>query len=136
MEWEEKKEDEVIEFSHVWVDFDFVKTMGMELAAGRDFSKDMGNDSTGVILNEAAIKAMGMEDPIGKRFNAFGRGDGQIVGVIKDFHSNDMFSTIHPLLVVLDYEHYSMYVRTAPGVAQPATSSCFKTKPVVPTCSR
>lgn len=126
MEWEGKKEDQVIEFSHVWVDFDFVKTMGMELAAGRDFSKDMGNDSTAVLLNEAAVKAMDMEDPIGKRFNAWGRGDGQIVGVIKDFHSNDMFSTIHPLLVVLDYGHYSMYIRTAPGKTKEALAAVEK----------
>lgn len=126
MDWDGKKEDEVIEFGHIWVDFDFVKTMGMELADGRDFSKEMGNDSANVILNEAAIEAMGMENPIGKKFNAFGRGDGQIVGVIKDFHSSDMFSTISPLMIILDEWHSSLYIRAAPGKTQEALAAVEK----------
>ena len=126
MEWEGKKDGEVIEFNHLWVGFDFVKTMGIELAMGRDFSAEMGNDTSNVLLNEAAVRAMGYENPIGKKFDAFGRGDGQVIGVVKDFHSGDMFSAVSPLLVILDYGHQAMYVRTAPGKAKEALAAVEK----------
>ena len=125
MDWDGKKEGEIIEFNHIWVDFDFVKTMGMELAAGRDFSKEMGNDSINLLINEAAVKAIGWEEPIGKKFSTF-MGDGEVVGVIKDFHSNNVFTTVAPLLVVLNQVHDAMYIRTAPGKAQEALAAVEK----------
>ncbi len=127
VEWEGKQEGQSIEFNHIWVDFDFVETMGMELADGRDFSKAMGNDSANVLFNEAAIKAMGLEDPIGKKFKLWDDyKDGEIIGVIKDFHSGDVFSSVAPLMVILSDEHHALYVRSALGKVQESLAAVEK----------
>ncbi len=113
MEWEGKKEGEEIEFSHLWVTYDFIETLGMELMDGRDFSPDFGTDSSAFLVNEAAIKAMGLENPVGSAFNGFWIEDGKIIGVIKDFHSGSIYNSIDPLIVIMDEEPYQMYIRTA-----------------------
>jgi ABC-type antimicrobial peptide transport system permease subunit len=79
------------------IDYDYLKTLGIQIAAGRDFSEALGGDSTGVILNESAAKKYGFADPIGKRIYRFGFTPDRsvdpnnvetftIVGVVKDFH--------------------------------------------------
>ncbi len=52
------------------VDYDYINTMGMTLAKGRNFSKEFGTDSSAVILNEQAIKTLGFSDPVGKKYTA------------------------------------------------------------------
>jgi putative ABC transport system permease protein len=55
-------------------DFDFIKTMGMQIVTGRDFSRDVPSDTTfSVLVNEAMVKRMAWENPIGKKF-VFGNG--------------------------------------------------------------
>ena len=71
------------------VDYDYITTLGMELVAGRNFSKDFGTDSSAVILNETTAKSLGYDDPIGKPvYSAWNQQTRKytIVGVVKDFH--------------------------------------------------
>lgn len=64
------------------VDYDFLNTMGIELVKGRSFSRDFKSDiEYSFILNESAVKALGMDDPIGKKVS-----DGTVIGVVKDFN--------------------------------------------------
>ncbi len=59
-------------------DYDFIKTLGMHVVQGRDFSRDVASDTLdAVIVNEAMVKRMGWKDPIGKKFlfNPNGEGD-------------------------------------------------------------
>jgi len=82
----------------IWsIDYDYLKTLGMEITAGRDFSEAFGADSSAVILNESAAKNFGFNNPIGKRIYRFGFTPDQsvdpnnletftVVGVVKDFH--------------------------------------------------
>ncbi len=84
-----------------YVDFDYLKTMGMELAQGRDFSPSIASDTvTSVIINQAAVKEFGWQDPIGKQFKA---GDEQenysVIGVVKDFHFYSFRQKIEPLIM-------------------------------------
>ncbi|MCK5469616.1 MAG: ABC transporter permease, partial [Cyclobacteriaceae bacterium] len=113
MEWEGKKEGEVIEFSHLWVTYDFIKTLGMELADGRDFSPEFGMDSSAFLVNEAAVQAMGLENPVGSKFNGFWIEDGRIIGVIRNFHSASIYNPVDPLMVIMDSEPYQIYIRAA-----------------------
>jgi putative ABC transport system permease protein len=88
----------------VWkVDDQYIPTMGMELARGRNFSKTLATDSNSVILNESAAKILGYDDPIGKKIytiadyetgalSAF-----QIIGVVKNFHFQSLKENIGPL---------------------------------------
>ncbi|GAA4446928.1 ABC transporter permease [Nibrella saemangeumensis] len=74
------------------VDHDYVKTLGMQIAQGRDFSRDFGADSSGIILNETAVKIFGFKEPLGKRVVQFGDPSGKtqkvytVIGVVKNFH--------------------------------------------------
>lgn len=91
------------------VDDHYFKTMRLDLAAGRAFGEEY-NDSLAVILNEAAVSATGLSDPIGKRiqfsyFGPFGTSEPQlipleIVGVVKDFNFNSLHERVTPLLLL------------------------------------
>ncbi|WP_298893407.1 ABC transporter permease [uncultured Psychroserpens sp.] len=72
------------------IDYDYLETIGMEIKAGRNFSRDFGSDSTGIILNETAVKLSGFVNPIGKKlYTIDGNGDLEgytIIGVVKNFN--------------------------------------------------
>jgi len=93
----------------VWTDFDFVETMGLELAARRSFSRQHPADATtGFILNEAAVRRIGWtnESAIGKAFGSseikdwksgqWQERDGKVIGVLKDFHFESLQRKIIP----------------------------------------
>ena len=101
-EWEGKPSDVRIQMQLAFVDYGYLNTFRMEMAEGRFFSRDFESDRTeGFVLNEAAIKAMGMDSPVGKRFSAFGK-DGTIIGVIKNFNYKSLHSEIEPLILTMD----------------------------------
>ncbi|MCR9251021.1 MAG: FtsX-like permease family protein [bacterium] len=87
---------------YIRVDEDFASTFGLELVAGEDFQSYMDVDSLGYyIINEATVKAMGIQDPneiIGKKLR-YGGVDGQIYGVVKDFHFESIHTPIKPMLL-------------------------------------
>lgn len=102
-DWEGKDPKKESRMTELLVDFDFIKTLNMTLAQGRDFSKDHPADaSTAYIVNEAAVKAMDIVSPVGKRFSASthdGMRDGEIIGVVKDFHFKPLQDEIEPLVM-------------------------------------
>lgn len=87
--------------SNISTDFDYMKTFGMQIAAGRDFLKDMPTDSMNAfIVNEAAVRAAGWlsnNDAINKQIEYGGR-KGRIVGVVKDFNFESLEKPIIPII--------------------------------------
>jgi putative ABC transport system permease protein len=94
------------------VDHDFVKTLGMELVAGRDFSRKFATDSSAIIVNEAAVKMLGWDDPIGKHVQS-GR-TFTVIGVVKDFHFESLHREIRPLAIHLGSFTQLLSVRVRP----------------------
>jgi putative ABC transport system permease protein len=89
----------------VWrIDYNYISTLGMALAKGRNFSKAFGTDSSGIIINETTAKLLGHADPIGKKVYS---GDGSeiigytIIGVVKNFHFASLRENIGPLCMLL-----------------------------------
>jgi putative ABC transport system permease protein len=79
------------------VDYNFIKTMGIKILEGREFSQDFGSDlKKSVMLNEAAVKQLGITDPLGKQY--FGL---TIIGIVKDFNLHSIHSDIPPLSIQL-----------------------------------
>lgn len=81
--------------------FDFAQALGVELAEGRFFSREYGEDSTSILINEAAVKSMGLTDPVGK-YILQPQGPQQfqrlkIIGVMKDFNIASMHKPIEPV---------------------------------------
>jgi hypothetical protein len=99
--WTGKDPNLTISFADGVVGYDFVKTMNLQMLAGRDFSKDYGTDSVSFLLNETAVKRIGLTNPVGKPIT-WGRHPGKIIGVMKDFHFNSLHETIEPLIMRLD----------------------------------
>lgn len=82
------------------VNYGTTELLGIEMAAGRSYSKDF-SDSSRIVFNEAAIAAMGLEDPIGKTVTVWGR-EMEIIGVAKDFHFQSLHETVKPLFLFLN----------------------------------
>ncbi len=83
------------------IDYDYIPTLGMEMAKGRNFSSSFGSDSTAIIINETAARLMGFDDPIGKKLYT-ARVDGAanshtIVGVVKNFNYESLRQNIGAL---------------------------------------
>jgi len=112
-EWEGRDTEDRIEMGLVSVDPGFLSTFKLEIAEGRFFSNDFPTDRKGaVVINEAAVRAMGMEDPIGKRL---GRGS-QIIGVVKDFHMRTLHHKVAPLMLTMnDMELQNVFVKIRPA---------------------
>lgn len=81
------------------IDENYIQTMGMELVAGRNFSKEFGTDSTNVIINQTAAKVLGFGNDVLGKIVTDGGGDHTVVGVVKDFHFKSLHQTIDPLFM-------------------------------------
>ncbi len=90
------------------------------MAAGRAFSRNFGADSLKVIFNEAAIKAMGIRDPIGKVIN-LGGVNREIIGVVKNFHFQSLHEAIKPLFFNLDLNGSTIMVKIQAGQEKQVT---------------
>ena len=100
--WEGKENDDLIWVQIMAVNHDFIETLGMEMKQGRFFSRDAGNDTTRIVFNEAAIKVMGFEDPIGKKAREM-----EIIGVVKDFHFESFHVDVKPQLFILHRKSFA-----------------------------
>ena len=91
------------EIRYVATDYDFIPTYGISLAAGRNFSREYGTDTSNFVINESAVKAIGWKSPqqaIGKDFK-YGFINGHIIGVMKDFNFESLHQTIKPLIFIM-----------------------------------
>ncbi len=102
-DWDGKDPDVSIDMIINGIDAEYTDTMDLELAAGRTFSHQYPTDKTqAYILNEEAVKRMGMESPLGKSFSWRDR-KGTIIGILKDSHFQSLHEKIHPhVFVMLD----------------------------------
>ncbi len=88
--------------SFMSTDYNFIKTMGIQLVSGRYFSKQFPSDTLSVVLNESAVKLFGLNDPVGKRIFMVGRTiPFNVIGVLKDFHYESLHQKIQPLVITL-----------------------------------
>ncbi|MCB0847592.1 MAG: FtsX-like permease family protein, partial [Bacteroidetes bacterium] len=81
----------------------FRESLELEMNQGRWFSKSFTTDSNAVILNQAAVKALGLEDPVGS-FITLNKGANdearlQVIGIVQDFHFESFSHTIKPLAI-------------------------------------
>ena len=88
------------------VDYDYLKTLGIDIKKGRNFSKDFGTDSTAMIINETTEKFLGYDDPIGKKIYTGADIPGKmisynIIGVAKNFNFESLHQSVGPLAFLL-----------------------------------
>ncbi len=124
VDWDGKDPNVDIQFTQASVGYDFVRTLKLKILEGRDFSQDYSSDSTGYLVNEAALKRIGYTSPIGKRLTFWGK-KGTIIGVLKDYHIASLQEAIVPLILRLDEksDYGNALVRTKPGQTKQALAS-------------
>jgi len=83
----------------------YVETYGIEILQGRDFREELDSDSSGFILNQAAVNKLGLEDPVGQDLYVFQQ-RGKVIGVMRDFHFRSFHHSIEPLVLT----HYRDYM--------------------------
>lgn len=102
------------------IDYDYVSTLGLKIIAGRNFDKQFRTDSSALLLNETAVKMMGLkpEEVIGKRMTTdFHRPDKEnmeyltVIGVVKNFHFQSLRSSIDALSLILGKRADRMIVK-------------------------
>lgn len=122
--------DEIFTLATTRVSYDFDQAMGLEMVSGRFFSRDMPSDSSGVVINEAAVRALGLEEPLNNRFMEPGE-DGEedqfspIIGVVKDYHFASLQSEIAPMAMHFMPGNYEGYITIRLGNGNQAETLTF-----------
>ena len=130
--WEGRKSDQKVNLGYNWVDFDFLKTFGLELVEGRFFSPEIASDiKDAFVVNEAAVRAMELKEPIGKELvrspDTPYEDRGRIIGVIKDFHFESLRGEIRPFCLIPSLSGGEMSLRLRPGRQGEALKEIEKT---------
>lgn len=92
-----------VDLKQIAVDEGFIPTFGIKMAAGRNFSHEIKTDSNKFIVNETTVKTLGWGSPeqaINKQMK-YGNVTGNIIGVMKDFHFEDLHQPIIPMILIL-----------------------------------
>jgi len=102
---------------HWTVDADYIRTMGMKIVAGRDFTGDNPAERESVIINQAAAHQLGWQEPLGRQIS-FPKDstvktflDRTVIGVVEDFHFDSLRSPINPLVMFLGDNHNRISLR-------------------------
>lgn len=112
----EKPEVKPTRATQLMADHDYIKTLGLQLVAGRDFSKNRADDNAAYVINETAVKALGLGTPqqaVGKTLSwpTWRKPDslktGSIIGVVKDFHYKSLHERVEPAVLHIYPDAYS-----------------------------
>jgi putative ABC transport system permease protein len=96
-----------------YVDEDFVRTMGLTLAQGRNFSPRFPTDAQGLLVNETLVRQVGWKKPLGKKISLFEE-PYRVLGVVRDFHFDTLHSVIKPAVLIYQ-PGFLICVRLRPG---------------------
>lgn len=101
-----------VQTNALFVDFDYIKTLGFNLLQGRDFSQNFTTDSTeACIINESMAQVLGGKDLIGKRIGLGEKGN-VIIGIVKDYHFESMKNKIEPMtLMIKGFDYRYLFVK-------------------------
>ena len=134
--WPGKPEEQRVLFVTIVADYDYTKTMGIEVLQGRDFSKDFSNDTSAIIVNQAAMDVMQLDDPIGTELDLWG-GTRTLIGVVDNVLMGSPYEPVRPMFVILDDWGGSITLRLAktddlPGVLAQVEDVFKKYNPAYP----
>lgn len=121
--WQGKDPEAELLFHIINSNFDFVETMKMNVIQGRSFDKAFASDTSSYVINAEMARVMDMDNPVGTTLKFWGD-EGQIIGVVDDFHFSSLYSSFEPLIIRLDPpETWRLYVRTGEGQTDAALAS-------------
>jgi putative ABC transport system permease protein len=98
--WPGNPYQERLELAYTVVDKDYFSTLGMNIIQGVPFSEKQSSDSVAYIVNEQAVAAMHLKEPVGAEIDFSCWTKGKIIGVVKDFNYRSVHSRVEPLIIV------------------------------------
>lgn len=98
--WEGKDPSKEFMIFYDLGDYDFLKTFNIKMTKGRFYSREFTSDTSNFVINETAVKMMGLDDPLGKRLSVEGK-TGTIIGVVNDYHGGSLRYPIQPKVIDL-----------------------------------
>lgn len=114
IEWEGKPKDVEMIMNSFDVDRNFLSFFGTTVLGGTDF-RNTADGAPAYILNETAVRKMGLQDAVGKKISWHSQ-PGVVIGVVKDFHFEPLYKEVGPALLKLNPEHRSIvYARVPPA---------------------
>ncbi len=97
-----KTKEEAAAGGQKWpVDYDYIRTLGISILEGRDFSRDIASDSAAAIINRSMARALGLDDAVGEIITN-GWQTFHVIGVVEDFNFQSMKEKVGPLCLVLN----------------------------------
>ncbi len=117
LEWRGKDPNMTDQFFTMRITSEFGNLIGWNITRGRDFSKEMKTDSTGFIINEAAVKYMGFDEPIGEKIG-WADGQWQVIGVVENMMNQSPYVQARPTFYVQQANRpYIMNAKINPTVS-------------------
>ncbi|MEN8250175.1 MAG: ABC transporter permease [Bacteroidota bacterium] len=99
--WPGKPEETQVIFSTITTEYDYAKTMGVNILMGRDFSKEFVSDTNAIIVNKAALDLMELDNPIGTELDLWGNSR-TLIGVYDNVLSESLYREVKPLFTILE----------------------------------
>ncbi|MBA4849341.1 ABC transporter permease [Emticicia sp. BO119] len=95
------------------IDYDYINTLGMKIKQGRAFSKEFSTDSSGVIINESAVRELGWanKNPIGRSIVRSGQQEYKVLGVVQDFNYTSVKQKVAPAMMMLGRNYGGMVIK-------------------------
>lgn len=117
LDWEGKDPATTYGFGSIRVTSEYGKTVGWQFVAGRDFSSQLPTDSSAVILNETAVKYMGLKDPLGKIIR-FRQRDNKVIGIVKDMVMGSPYeSAKQTVFYISSHDFDNIIIRINPNIS-------------------
>lgn len=99
--WPGKPESQRVMFVTLVANYDYAETVGAKMLMGRDFSKEFATDTAAIIVNQAALDIMELENPIGTQLDLWGQ-NRTLVGVIDNILMGSPYEQVRPMFIILD----------------------------------
>lgn len=101
LEWPGKPADHRVIFTTIVADYDYTQTMGIKMLQGRDFDESFSTDTAAIVVNQAALDIMNLEDPLSTNLKLWGR-DLKLIGVMDNVLMGSPYEPFNPLFVILE----------------------------------
>jgi putative ABC transport system permease protein len=132
--WPGKDPNLDADFATIWVTHEFGKMIGWQFKEGRDLSREFATDSSAVVINESAVKFMGIKNPVGTmiKWGSSARAKSyKVVGVIKDMLMRSPYEAVKQTIYFLDYNNVNWMVlklnpAKSPGESISKVEATFK----------
>lgn len=99
--WPGKPKERKVLFTTITSEYDYAKTMGIDILMGRDFEKQYASDSDAILINKAALDMMNLEEPIGTNLELWGQ-KRRLIGVLDNTLMGSVYEPVKPMFIILN----------------------------------